>query len=122
MRTRILYHWSPKSRRKSILRYGLCPGKLSRCGQWRPPYLCFSDSPSLAWACSAEFNWSKEKHWDLWMMWSNVVDGGFEVLTLGRVRKYAHEPQEFRLYNERVPKSKIWHVGTRTCKARKKRK
>ena len=63
----ILFHWSPVSRRKSIIRHGLCPGKPSRDKQWRPPYVCFSRSPSLAWALSAGFSERRGK-WDLWQV------------------------------------------------------
>src|SRR5574343_300047 len=47
---------SPVYRRKQILKRGLCPGSRSRCGQWKPPYICFSDSPSFAWGASAVFS------------------------------------------------------------------
>jgi hypothetical protein len=77
----LLFHWSPKSRRPGILRYGLCPNKLSRCRQWRPPYVCFCRNPSLAWACSAVMH-GKPILWDLWMIWSSAVPKGYETLVL----------------------------------------
>ncbi len=100
-----LYHWSPVSRRESILRYGLKPGSLSRCGQWKPPYVCFSDSPSLAWSLSGALADGTDA-WDLWMMWSSVPtklkrrrDGGKRVI-------------EYRVF-ERVYKRDLWRVGSR---------
>lgn len=108
-----LYHWSPVERRKQILRFGLKPHSKSRCGQWKPPYVCFSDSPSLAWGLSACFS-DGPGEWDLWMMWSNSPTG-YETLTTGH--NPSGKPTEYRVY-ERVPKSKLWHVGVRTYKLR----
>lgn len=95
----LLFHWSPASRRKSIIRNGLCPGKISRCGQWHPPYLCFSKSPSQAWALSGARD-TCPGEWDLWMVWSNVLPTGY----MGE--------KEFRSY-ERIPKRDVWFVGSR---------
>lgn len=103
-----LYHWSPVDRRKQILRYGLRPNMRSRCGMWRPPYVCFSDSPSMAWGLSGALS-DEPGEWDLWMMWSNEPSG-FEALTTGNNR--SGKPTEFRVY-ERVFKRSIWHVGVR---------
>jgi hypothetical protein len=96
------------------MRSGLCPGKLSRCAQWRPPYICFSKSPSLAWALSAQNEDTKSK-WDLWMMWSNQVPKGYEKLCTDG----SGIPTEYRIY-DRIHKRKIWHVGTKEFKPRKK--
>lgn len=109
----LLFHWSPVSRRKQIERRGLCPGSRSRCGEWRPPYICFSRSPSLAWALSAMFS-DGPGAWDLWMMWSSVPDGFEKLSTDG-----SGKPTEYRVY-ERVYKRDLWHVGTRTFRPRKK--
>lgn len=105
-----LYHWSPASRRMSILRYGLRPGFLSNCGAWRPPYVSFSDSPSLAWVLSGLYR-KKGEEWDLWMMWSNVPSG-YEKLKTGDNPRGAGWPSEYRVY-ERVPKKSIWYVASR---------
>ncbi len=118
MKPFILYHWSPASRRKSILKHGLCPKKVSRCGQWRPPYLCFSDSPSYAWSASAALS-DQPEEWDLWMVWSSALKGGVERLYLGTNDKRG--PAEFRLYDQRVPKRLIWFVGSRTVTPRRRR-
>jgi Icc-related predicted phosphoesterase len=96
-----LYHWSPTSRRSGILKHGLKPNSLSRCRQWRPPYICFSDSPSMAWALSGDFAESPEL-WDLWMMWSDIPKG-YETLTTGDNK--SGKPTEYRVY-ERVPEGK----------------
>ena len=111
----ILFHWYPVSRRESILRHGLCPGKLSRDKQWRPPYVCFSSSPSLAWRLSAGFSERRGK-WDLWQVWSDQLDG-WETIPYddGKKNRYPF-PKEHRVYH-RIPKRNIWHVGTREFKS-----
>jgi hypothetical protein len=108
----ILFHWSPISRRKSILRYGLCPNKISRCGQWKPPYVCFSRSPSLAWCLSAMLS-EKRSEWDLWMVWSDLLNGYETISTDG-----SHKPTEYRVYH-RIMKKDIWYVGTRKFYSRR---
>jgi len=106
----VLYHWSPRKRREGILRNGLCPHKPGVLTQWKPPYVCFSDSPSLAWALSAEF--ARKKHfWDLWMVWSNQVEP-YEMISNIVTEVGTCKPTEYRIY-KRVPKSKIWFVGSR---------
>ena len=45
---RVLYHWSPRSRLRSIQKHGLRIGRLSVDHEWRAPYLCFSDTPARA--------------------------------------------------------------------------
>ena len=69
----ILFHWSPVARRKSIDRWGLRPGSKSMCGRWKPPYVCFSRSPSMAWGLSPRMH--KRGRWDLWMVWSTSIQG-----------------------------------------------
>jgi hypothetical protein len=106
MKPFLLYHWSPKSRRKSIKKYGLCPGSISRCRKWKPPYVCFSNTPSLAWALSGALD-NKEREWDLWMTWSDIPSG-YELLQKTKNQDTA----EYRVY-ERIYKRDIWYVGTR---------
>jgi hypothetical protein len=104
----LLYHWSLTTRRKSINKYGLLPGSKSRCGLWHPPYICFAKSPSFAWALSAMVS-ENYGEWDLWMTWSNQLNG------------YEKLESEYRVYH-RIRKRDIWHVGTRTYKKRKERR
>lgn len=105
----LLYHWSPVGRRKAILHDGLCPGKRSKDNLWRPPYVCFSRYPNLAWALSA--NHSRLKVWDLWCCWSDEISG-YETLNNASEKKDQWWQVEYRVY-ERIKKSKIWYVGTR---------
>jgi len=105
----VLYHWSHIARRKSILKHGLVPGKKSRCGLWRPPYVCYADTPQRAWLLSGKN--CKERHfWDLWALWSDDVPKGWETLQNGWNR--SGKAGEYRIY-DRVPKSKLWYVGSR---------
>ena len=97
----IVYHWSPRSRRKSILKYGLVPGSISRCGQWRSKYICFSDSPSAAWGLSGALDGPQE--WDMWMAWSRDI----------KLNQTSWHKNEFRAYH-RVYKRQIWYVGSRS--------
>jgi len=60
----------------------------------------------MAWGLSA--NMDKRKiEWDLWMVWSSVLDGYETLSTDGSGR-----PTEYRTYH-RIYKRDIWYVGTR---------
>lgn len=109
----MLYHWSPVARRKSILRHGLCSKKPSVDGLWKPPYLCFSKFPTVAWALSATHS-GKAGEWDLWCCWSDYV-GPFITRS---VNGHWHMT-EYRTF-VRIPKSKLWHIGTRRFQPRRK--
>jgi hypothetical protein len=96
-----LYHWSPTARRASIRRLGLVPGRKSLCGQWRPPYVCFSDTPSMAWALSPMHHPEIES-WDLWQTWANEIAPYEWLRSMREVRAY-----------HRVMKSCLWFAGSR---------
>ena len=117
MRPFLLYHWSPAKNRKSILHDGLCPNKLSRTqtlsgDQYKANHVCFCRSPSAAWALSAMQD-DKKGSFDLWMMWSDIKP--YKTLTCD---SSVWTLTEYRIY-ERIPKSKIWYVGTREFIPRK---
>lgn len=101
-----LYHWSPTARRKQIIRYGLRPGSVSSCRLWKPPYVCFADSPLRAWSLIGRFR-PEIEHWDLWWTTSAAVSG-YEIIPYDN-----NEPKEYRVY-ERVFKRDLWLVGSRT--------
>lgn len=82
------------------------PGSRSVDGEWKPPYVCFSASPSLAWALSVRIHRAIPE-WDLWMIWSDVPTG-YEVL----YNDGDGSPKEYRVY-ERVFKRDLWYVGSR---------
>lgn len=110
----ILYHWTPVSRRKQILKQGLRVGRKPVVHSQAFQYLCFSNSPSMAWALSAVHYPTGE--WDLWMCWSDCVDG-----SIAKREDLNPLTTEFRFYQD-IPKSKIWLVGTREYKGRRKAK
>jgi hypothetical protein len=100
-----LFHWSPTPARASIKRRGLVPGRLSLDRLWRPPYICFADSPSLAWSLSARIH-PEIPQWDLWYCWRQVV-------SYERLGGRGQDHDEYRVY-ERVYKADLWFVGTRS--------
>ena len=100
-----LYHWAPKARRGQINRFGLKPGSLSSCRQWKPPYVCLADSPSLAWGLIGRFRPQIEE-WDLWWTSANACFPYEEIpWDDGSVREY-------RVYH-RIFKRDLWMVGSR---------
>jgi hypothetical protein len=105
----LLFHWAPVERRAGITRSGLVPGKRSIDRLWRPPFVCFSTSPSLAWVLSAAIH-PEIPLWDLWCTWSTRLTG-YELL-------FDHDSdgdsflKEVRVY-ERIYKRDIWFIGTR---------
>jgi len=119
----VFYHWSPVARRKSIERKGLMPGSLSlyqpvetkgyappKGYRWRPPYICFSDEPWLAWVLSGKFQTHIEE-WDLWMAYAFDTNG-FEMIPENRRDNGQTYIKEYRVYH-RIPKSKLIRLGSR---------
>jgi len=113
MRPFILYHWAPLSRCASIKRRGLRVGRRSRDGVWKAPYICFSDSPSLAWALSAQMQ-THHKRWGLFMVWSTACG------KLKRRTDMPGRPTEFRARAD-IAARHLWFVGSRSIKQRKRR-
>ena len=112
----LLYHWSPRSRRSSILKRGLRVRQKSPDGSWRLPYLCWCRYPNAAWALSATHG-PKMQIWDLWCAWADRIG------PVKKVKKYADEPRshymaEYRS-RENVPPKRLWLVGTRVFKSRR---
>lgn len=103
----LLYHWSPTTRRKQISKLGLVPGSRSLDGAWKPPYVCFADSPSMGWALSGALRPDIDS-WDLWMTWSTTPKG-FEIIPLDGSDSVV---KEVRVY-QRIYKRDIWYVATR---------
>lgn len=108
-----LYHWTPKINRARINREGLKPGCKSLQGDWCPPYVCFSDDPSLAWVLSGNM-WPQIKSWDLWMCHypSQTSFNHHEVILdtyRDTGRKYV---KEYRIYT-RVYKRDLIYIATR---------
>lgn len=110
----ILYHWSPVSNRQSIRKNGLTVGKKSLQGDWRPPYVCFSDDPQLAWVLSGRM-WPEIKEWDLWMCHvpSQTSFEHYEIITDTYVDTGRHYIKEYRIYT-RVYKRDLVYLATRS--------
>lgn len=106
----LLYHWSPRSRRQSIERSGFVPGSRSLQGDWRPPYVCFSDDPVLAWALSGAIHPEIEQ-WDLWAVHPDDV-GQWEIIFDTYVSSGRHYIKEYRVYH-RVFKRHLNYVASR---------
>ena len=103
MRPFMIYHWSPRKNRASILKRGLCPGRRCVLSDWRAPYICFARFPTVAWALSAP-HYGKRREWDLWCCWSDVapyktVNGNGDWWTV-----------EYRIIR-RIPKKLITNCG-----------
>lgn len=105
----LMFHWSPTTRRKQIIRYGLRPGSLSVDKEWKPPYICLAPSPSLGFALCIEYH-PEIPEWDLWQVWADNLRGR-ELLFDDRDRTV----KEYRVY-ERIYKRDIWYVGSRVGK------
>lgn len=100
-----LYHWAPTERRKQIIRFGLRPGSVSSCRQWKPPYICLANSPHLAWDLIGRYR-PTIREWDLWWTTSDAA-APMEMLPFDD-----GTPKEYRVYH-RIFKRDIWFVGSR---------
>lgn len=130
----LLYHWAPAKCRRSINRYGLRPTTATSAsmtfadlidsyseGHARIHYdiedqlvcfkaICFSFDPAKAWALSGACTATPGSRWDLWMARINETDIVYPEPSLG------FRMQEVRVAN-RIPKSRVWHVGLRVVKS-----
>ena len=100
-----LFHWSPRDRRDAIKEQGLRTKQASVDGLWRPPFTCWSDSPSLAWALSGAIH-PEIPEGDRWLSWSS------RVRKLEMIPFDDGQPREYRVYHNLAP-SKFWYVATR---------
>lgn len=108
-----LYHWSPTSRRKSILRRGIDVGQWSPDRIWKPPCSCWASNPELGWALSGALTREKKiESWDLWMTWSDVPKSFEEIVDYYRNSNRSYV-KEYRVY-ERIFKRDLWYVATRS--------
>lgn len=110
----VLYHWSPTHNRNSINKVGLKPFRKTLQGLWRPPYVCFSDEPNLAWILSGKM-WPEIPNWDLWMcyMGSQTSFDHYEIITDTYRESRRPYIKEYRIYT-RVYKRDLIYVGSRT--------
>lgn len=106
---RMLYHWSPKSRRKQIIRYGLRPAmRCTTTTEVLGSCVCFADSPSWAWALSGGMRWTPCGEWDLWQTSLDRLIDPVVLATDERPSGLYEVRTEHRVY-----KRDLWLVGTR---------
>lgn len=118
------YHWSPVACRAKIRRRGLRPA--TETAVWTRPVpagtrghfyeedgaetvlaVCLGTTPSTAWALSGAITADRGSEWDLWEVELAEEDEvHFRPEAGGRL-------DELRVVN-RIPKSRVWHVGVRT--------
>lgn len=109
-----LFHWSPAARRPAINKRGLRINCRPVTSTFRCGYICLSQSPSQAWALSASVFGQRGEEWDCWQV---SLDHDDEV----HVREFwGNRIEELRVHND-IPKSRIWHIGTRAVPARGRR-
>lgn len=125
-----LYHWSPLEARAGIIRHGLKPRtytaiakhpfpKSTKTGHHRTQVVdetivtvCLGTTARTAWRYSGGIHAERGSVWDLWEV--NVeYEDEVHVEPL-----WGDRLAEIRVAN-RIPKSRVWHVGTRTVGARR---
>lgn len=110
-----LYHWSPRSRRKQIIRHGLRPrsrptvhiGNPIFGEKWVAGYVCFADTPRWAWALSGAQRSAPAGDWDLWATSLDQLESSFVMPA-----DWANGIHEVRT-EHRVYKRSLWLAGTR---------
>lgn len=106
-----LYHWSPTSKRKQIIRHGLLPRRrptTHATPSWRAPYICFGDTAAWAWLLSGGQRSAPSGMWDLWeTRITDLVDP--KILPAPDVSNGIHEIRT----EHRVMKRHLWLVGQR---------
>lgn len=112
-----LYHWTPTRHRRQIIRRGLVPGRRQVTHPdepgvhgWRAPYVCFADTPSMAWALSGAQPSAPSGEWDLWQTWLRRLDEPLILTSLDTATRGIHEVRT----GSRVYKRDLWLVGSRT--------
>jgi hypothetical protein len=106
-----LYHWSPTSKRKQIIRHGLLPHRrptTHATPSWRAPYVCFGDTAAWAWALSGAQRSAPSGTWDLWeTRIADLVEP--KILPAPDIVNGIHEIRT----EHRVMKRHLWLVGQR---------
>lgn len=128
-----MYHWSPIAARAGIIRHGLKPRTYTAISSHPFPRgtkaghlltdvvdetirtVCLSATASTAWRYSGGINGQRGSVWDLWEVRLSSDDDEIHVEPM---RGYVLD--EVRVAN-RIPKSRVWHVATRTVGFRKVR-
>lgn len=107
---RLVYHWSPTSRREQIRDRGLRIRSLSLHAPIRYPMLCFAPDPLDAWAMSGgTFLADGTDSWDLWGVYVGDLRHGFEVIPNDDATI-----RELRVYRS-IPAHAVHLVGSRSA-------
>lgn len=106
------YHWSPRARRKQIVRLGLVPGKRPTVGSISTvtdgkPMICLGTDPLWAWRLSAAMRYAPRGEWDLWQVDLAREDAVYVMPHWGP------HVVEVRVAN-RVPKSRVHWLAERS--------
>lgn len=113
-RDMLLFHWTPRARRKQITRYGLRPSMRPTTNAaddyYLAPYICLGDAPSWAWLLSGAQRGSPSGEWDLWQVWASKLTDMHVVP--GDVRFAGNGIHEVRT-EHRIYKRHLWLVGGR---------
>lgn len=105
-----LFHWSPSVRRAAILRHGLRINSAPTVDSTKWNRICFSLSPSHAWAHSGQMVGNEGEAWDLWQVQLNKSDEVDVLPVVGNIIG------EVRVHNN-IAKERLWLVGTRAITA-----
>lgn len=106
----ILYHWSPRRCRASILRRGLEIARSSRTVESTAfPWVCLATTPSSAWGLVLD----PEAEDDGWDLWQARVQDGDHVAIRGDFAPYV---VEVRVHHG-LPADRVWWVGERQLHA-----
>jgi hypothetical protein len=105
----MLFHWSPASRRKQILRYGLRPWMRPATSSAAACCVCLADSPSWAWVLSGGMRWTPAGEWDLWQTSLDLLVDPVVLPGPDRPSGIYEVRTEHRL-----PKRHLWYVGSRS--------
>lgn len=120
-----LFHWSPAANRNRIKRRGLKP--TTETAVWVRPFhpgdkvghfhedlpdqplrtVCLGTSPATAWAYSGAISAERGETWDLYEV--TLHDDDETHLR----PMYGNKLDEVRVAN-RIPKSRVWYVASRT--------
>ncbi len=109
----VFYHWSLTKNRSSINKLGLMINRLTLQGEWRLPFISFSDDPWLGWTLSGNM-FPEIKERDLWMCHvpSQTSFEHYEILTDTYPETGRHFIKEYRVYT-RVYKRDLIYLATR---------
>lgn len=107
---RVLYHWSPRCRRRAIRREGLRVGRLSTCRQWRPPYVCLSDSPTRALMLCPHI--PRGTVVDLWQVFPLLTHRVYRLQRPRPKRGRRWLIPEWRIAND-IKKSRVYWIAAR---------